>query len=115
MRFRLSPDVVIALGARVKQPGEEMAGEDVELVARHQPPDEMPPYERLLGDAIEGDPTLFAREDAVEAAWRVVDPILDEATPVLTRTTRDLGPAEADRLMAGIGSWHDPLPSEPST
>ena len=74
--------MVIALGARVKVPGEAMIGEDVELIARHQAGDEMPPYERLLGDAMRGDASLFAREDSVEAAWRVVDPVLGNVTPV---------------------------------
>jgi glucose-6-phosphate 1-dehydrogenase len=69
VRFRLSPEVVIALGARAKLAGERMVGEDVELSVRHQGPDEMGPYERLIGDAMAGDATLFAREDAVEAAW----------------------------------------------
>ena len=80
-RFRLSPEMVLALGAKVKRPGESMVGEPVELVAHDQPPDEMEPYERLLGDAVNGDATLFAREDAVEASWRVVDPVLGNATP----------------------------------
>jgi glucose-6-phosphate 1-dehydrogenase len=115
VRFRINPEVVIALLTRVKVPGEEMAGEDVELVARHHVPEEMLPYQRLLGDAIDNDPVLFAREDSVEAAWRVVDPILDGATPVLPYDQGTWGPPEANRLMSGIGRWHDPLPSEPST
>ena len=77
----------------------------------HQPTgDEMEPYERLLGDAMEGDAILFAREDAVEAAWRVVDPILGNATPVYEYEPGTWGPAEADRLAADIGGWHDPRP-----
>src|SRR5690242_18203117 len=75
-RFRLSPEVVISLGARVKRPGEQMVGEDVELVARHSVAGEKTSYERLIGDAFRGDPTLFARDDVVEAAWRVIDPVL---------------------------------------
>ena len=114
-RFRLSPDVVMALGARTKMPGEAMVGENVELIARHAPGgDEMAPYERLLGDAMRGDATLFAREDAVEAAWRVVDPILgnaDARPPVRSRST--WGPPEADRLIAPDGEWHDPT-TEPT-
>jgi glucose-6-phosphate 1-dehydrogenase len=72
-RFRLNPDVLIALGTKAKVPGEAMRGERIELVARHCSGDEMDPYERLLGDAVKGDPTLFTREDGVEAAWRVVE------------------------------------------
>ncbi|MCA1670599.1 MAG: glucose-6-phosphate dehydrogenase (NADP(+)) [Thermomicrobia bacterium] len=103
-RFRLSPDVVMALSARVKVPGEAMFGEDVELIARHQPGgDEMAPYERLLGDAMRGDPTLFAREDAIEAAWRVVDPILGNATPVNEYDPDTWGPTAAEQLIAADG------------
>ncbi len=108
LRFRLSPNVVISLGARAKVPGEGMVGEDVELVARHHPGDEMTPYERLLGDAMRGDPTLFAREDAVEAAWRVVDPVLNGVTPVYPYDPDTWGPAEADRIIAADGGWHNP-------
>src|SRR5262249_3200931 len=81
-RFRLSPKVLISVGARVKVPGESMVGEDIELIASHQTGDEMMPYERLLGDAIRGDPSLFARQDSVEAAWRVVNPILGNVSPI---------------------------------
>src|SRR5207244_5334584 len=70
-RFRLTPEMVISLGTKGKKPGELMVGERIELVACHQAPDEMGPYERLLGDAANGDATLFAREDSVEAAWRI--------------------------------------------
>ena len=98
-RFRLSPDVVIALGARTKVPGEAMVGEDVELIARHAPGgDEMAPYERLLSDAMRGDATLFAREDAIEAAWRVVDPILGNATPIHPYDPGHLGPARGGQI-----------------
>ena len=76
-----SPDVYIALQSRAKVPGEAMVGEDIELVARHQAGSDAKPYERLLHDAIEGEMTLFARQDEVEEAWRVVDPILDDACP----------------------------------
>jgi glucose-6-phosphate 1-dehydrogenase len=108
VRFALSPDVVIALRARAKVPGEELRGEDVELVAHHHHPDEMPPYERLIGDAIRGDPTFFAREDGVQAAWKVIDPILGDATPVHAYEPGTWGPAEADALIEGAGSWHSP-------
>jgi glucose-6-phosphate 1-dehydrogenase len=82
-RFRVTPEMVIALGTKVKAAGERMVGERVELVAHHQPPDAMDPYERLLGDAADGDATLFAREDSVEAAWRVVNPVLGNANAAL--------------------------------
>jgi glucose-6-phosphate 1-dehydrogenase len=106
-RFRLSPDVFISIGARAKKPGESMLGEEVELVARHDPPGELMPYERLLGDAMRGDQRLFAREDAIEAAWRVVDPILDNVTPVHHYEPGTWGPPEAERIRPPDG-WQDP-------
>ena len=111
LRFRLGPEVAIALRARAKAAGEAIAGEDVELVAAHHDPDEMPPYERLLGDAMRGDPMLFAREDGVAAAWGVVERILGDATPVHPYEPGSWGPAEADRLLDGRGAWHDPAPA----
>jgi glucose-6-phosphate 1-dehydrogenase len=111
VRFRLSPDVFISFGARAKKPGEGMHGEEVELVARHQSGDEMMPYERLLGDALHGDQRLFAREDAVEAAWRVVDGVLDDRTPVYPYAQGSWGPAEADRIVAPTRTWHTPTPA----
>jgi glucose-6-phosphate 1-dehydrogenase len=110
LRFRLSPDVFISLGARAKAPGENMVGEEVELVARHQSGDEMAPYERLLGDAMRGDQRLFARQDSVEAAWRVVDPVLKTHTPVYAYAQNSWGPAEADRIVGEHGRWHNPTP-----
>jgi glucose-6-phosphate 1-dehydrogenase len=109
LRFRLSPHVVLELGARAKLPGESMAGEDVQLVACHEHRDELPPYERLLGDAMRGDQMLFAREDSVEAAWRVVEPVLGTAVPLCWYAPGTWGPAEADRLLDGAG-WHNPEP-----
>ncbi len=113
-RFRLSPDVMISLGARAKVPGETMQGEAVELVARHHTGDEMEPYERLLSDAMRGDATLFVREDAVEAAWKVVDPILGNVTPIHEYTPGTWGPPEADQVIARDGGWHNPVPTEPA-
>ncbi|HST43256.1 MAG TPA: glucose-6-phosphate dehydrogenase [Conexibacter sp.] len=107
-RFTLSPNVEIALQARAKVPGERMTGEDVQLVAQHHAADEMPPYERLLGDAMRGDATLFAREDTVEAAWRVVGAILDDTTPLHSYEPGTWGPAEAERLLTDDDCWHDP-------
>ncbi|MFB3887183.1 MAG: glucose-6-phosphate dehydrogenase [Thermodesulfobacteriota bacterium] len=109
--FRVSPDVFISLGARTKVPGESMIGEEVELIACQHAGEEISPYERLLSDAIRGDPSLFARIDSVEAAWRIVDPILGNATPVYAYEPKTWGPAEADRII-GDGGWHNPLLSE---
>jgi glucose-6-phosphate 1-dehydrogenase len=115
VRFRVSPDVVISLGARIKAPGEAMAGENIELLARHMAGDEMTPYERLLGDAVRGDAMLFVREDEVEAAWRVVQPILGNSTPVHEYEPGTWGPAEAGRLIAGDGGWRNPEPGAPQS
>jgi glucose-6-phosphate 1-dehydrogenase len=111
MRLRLSPEVVIALGMRVKVPGEQMQGEDVELVATHQSADEMTPYERLLGDALRGDQSLFAREDAIEAQWRIVEPVLGDVTPVHEYDPNTWGPAEADSIIEDPGGWFNPQPA----
>ncbi len=105
IRFRLGPDVYIALQSRAKVPGEAMVGEDIELVARHHAGGDMKPYERLLHDAIEGETTLFARQDEVEQAWRVVDPVLDDATPVHPYERDTYGPAAAADLVADVGHW----------
>jgi glucose-6-phosphate 1-dehydrogenase len=113
-RFRLSPEIAIALGTKAKKLGELMVGERIELVACRQLSDEMGPYERLLGDAVNGDATLFAREDAVEAAWRVVDPVLGDATPLHEYDPRTWGPPEVDRLLAPEGGWHNPKSAEVS-
>jgi glucose-6-phosphate 1-dehydrogenase len=114
VRFRLSPDVTIALGARVKRPGDEMVGDQTELRVVHQPDgDELDAYERLLDDAMDGDPTLFARQDGVEAAWAVVENILGDVTPVYEYAPGTWGPAEAEHLTDGSRSWHNPAPSEP--
>jgi glucose-6-phosphate 1-dehydrogenase len=109
IRFRLGPDIAIALGAQVRSRGEKMAGETVELLAQQRSCcDEMDAYERLLGDAMDGDPLLFARQDAVEAAWVVVQRILDDAPPVHPYERGSWGPAEAGQLTAAAGGWHDP-------
>jgi glucose-6-phosphate 1-dehydrogenase len=108
LRLRLSPEVVIALGMRVKLPGEHMDGEDVELIAMHQRADEMTPYERLLGDALRGDPSLFAREDAIEAQWRIVEPVLGDVTPVYEYERNTWGPEEAGGMVEDPGGWLNP-------
>jgi glucose-6-phosphate 1-dehydrogenase len=107
VRFRLSPEVTIAIGARVKRPGEKMETDPTELRVVHQRnAQELGAYERLLGDAMEGDQTLFAREDAVEAAWAVVQPVLGSPTPLHEYEPGSWGPAEAASLAAEIGGWH---------
>ncbi len=108
VRFRLSPQVVLALGTRVKKIGETMVGTDVELVVQRRPKDEMEPYERLLLDAARGISEFFAREDQVEQAWRIVDPILGNAVPVRPYSPGSWGPAEANKLIIGEGDWWNP-------
>jgi glucose-6-phosphate 1-dehydrogenase len=108
VRFRVGPDVAIAWGAHAKQPGERMIGREVELFVDQQGADEMEPYERLIGDALSGDATLFAREDEVEAAWAAVDPVLNEVTPVYQYEPGSWGPPEAFRIIDGDCGWHDP-------
>jgi glucose-6-phosphate 1-dehydrogenase len=108
-RFRLSPEVCISLGARTKVPG-VMSGEDVELFACQRSAGEMLPYERLLSDAMRGDASLFGREDAVEAAWRVVDPILENVTPVHAYEPGTWGPPEAEQIIGDNGGWDNPRP-----
>lgn len=109
VRLRLSPDVVIALGTHVKALGDTFATESQELsLMRHPSGDEMSAYERLLGDAIEGDPLLFARQDSVERAWEIVEPLLGSATPLAPYWPGSWGPTESERLPAPIGGWHNP-------
>ncbi|WNG21483.1 glucose-6-phosphate dehydrogenase [Cystobacter fuscus] len=108
VRFRLGPDVRISLGARAKKPGSTMEGEDVDLVARELPEVVVKPYERLLGDAMRGDVSLFARQESVEEAWRVVDPILDDGSRVYEYEPGTWGPSEAD-VLAPQGSWRTVL------
>jgi glucose-6-phosphate 1-dehydrogenase len=108
-RFRLGPEVIIGVGSQVKEPGEQWRSESTELKVVHDAqPNEMEAYERLLTDAMMGDGMLFAREDAVEAAWAVVDPILGDVTPALEYEPGSWGPKEADRLTAEVGGWHQP-------
>jgi glucose-6-phosphate 1-dehydrogenase len=107
-RLRLSPEVVIGTGALVKRNGEDMRGEPVELIARHRSQTEKSPYERLLGDAIRGDTSLFTQDDSVEAAWRVVDPVLKDPLPVAQYDPGSWGPATAADIVDGDEVWHDP-------
>jgi len=107
-RLRLSPEVVISTGALVKRLGEDMRGEPVELTARHNSPSEKSPYERLLGDAVRGDTSLFSQDASVEAAWQVVDPILSGGLPVVEYEPGTWGPKQATDIVNGGETWHDP-------
>jgi glucose-6-phosphate 1-dehydrogenase len=98
-RFGLNPQVFTALTALAKVAGEPMVGEEVTLVNYDRPGDEMEPYERLLGDALDGDHTLFGSQEGVEAAWRVVEPILADGGPVVEYDCGSLGPADAARVV----------------
>ena len=106
--FRLSPDVVLAMGMRVKKVGEGLVGTSVELIAQRHPHDEMEPYERLLLDAAWGKADFFAREDQVEEAWRIVDPILGNPAPVEVYAPGTWGPKQAQDLLHQGCTWHDP-------
>jgi glucose-6-phosphate 1-dehydrogenase len=108
MRLRVSPDISIALGVRVKLPGDRMVGNDVELILQRQAAADEPPYQRLLGDAMRGISELFARQDLVEAQWRVVQPILGNVTPAYAYDTGSWGPNEALQLIGSDGPWVDP-------
>jgi glucose-6-phosphate 1-dehydrogenase len=111
LRFRVAPEAAIALAARVKVPGEEFVGRQEELYLCDAQPGDEQPYERLLGDALAGHPALFTREDAVEAAWAVVDPVLANHHPAHPYQPGSWGPAEADALLAGVARWHEPVVS----
>jgi glucose-6-phosphate 1-dehydrogenase len=108
-RFRISPNITIAIGANVIAPGQETSSETAEMVGSELPrADEMDAYERVLGDAMQGDPTLFAREDYVEEAWRIVDPILKAGIPVYEYEPGAWGPAEVDARVLPPGGWQNP-------
>ena len=106
-RFQLSPTSVVALAARVKRAGKEFVGDQRELTLADEHPGEQSAYARLLGDAMAGDGALFTREDAVEAAWAAVAPVLDAPSPVLPYERGGWGPKEADVLIAENGGWHN--------
>ncbi|MGQ0633573.1 MAG: glucose-6-phosphate dehydrogenase [Planctomycetaceae bacterium] len=109
LRFRVSPDVSISLGTMVMDAGEEMIGQSAELTAIHHPDgDELDAYERLLGDALKGDTNLFSRQDYVEQAWRIVDPVLGTVTPLFEYDPGSWGPPEVDRLIEPPGGWRNP-------
>jgi glucose-6-phosphate 1-dehydrogenase len=107
-RFRISPNVEIALGTMIKSPGEGIVGEAIELLAaHHSSSEEMEPYERLLGAAMRGDSGQFAREDSVEHAWRVVNPVLGNVTPVHEYEPGTWGPSDANPNIVPPGGWHN--------
>jgi glucose-6-phosphate 1-dehydrogenase len=109
LRFRISPEMTIAIGTTVMAEGEALKGEGVEMVASRRPrPEEMEAYERVLGDAMAGDATLFARQDYVEEAWRIVDPVLKAGTPVYEYEKGTWGPSEVEKKVSPDGGWHGP-------
>ena len=109
LRFRLSPNSAVALAARVKRAGKKFVGEQQELFLLDEQPGAETPYELLLGDAMAGDGALFTREDAVEAAWAVVDGVLDTHGPLHTYKPGSWGPKQANALIAPDGSWYNPV------
>ena len=114
-RFRISPDVTIAQSMMVKSPDAEMSGEPVELISMEAPhANEMDAYERVLRDAMAGDATLFAREDYVEEAWRIVDPVLKVNTPVYEYEPGTWGPAEVDQRILPLDGWNNPVMKTPA-
>lgn len=114
LRFTLTPDTAISLGANVKAPGQALVGREVELAFHEKPGGaDLAPYERLLGDALGGDASLFAREDAVEAAWAVVDDVLHADTPLHSYEPGTWGPEAAAVLTANDGGWYDPVVRTP--
>jgi glucose-6-phosphate 1-dehydrogenase len=114
LRFRLSPSAAIALAARVKLAGKEFIGDQRELYLLEETPAEESPYERLLGAAMEGDGALFTRENAIEAAWAVVDPVLKTHHRARPYKRGTWGPKAADAIIASDGGWHNPRPKEAS-
>ena len=114
MRIRLSPDMAIGLGIRVKTPGERMVGRDVELEVHRQAADDMAPYQRLLGDASRGNSELFSRQDLIAAQWRIVEPVLGYVTPYYFYEPGTWGPEEANQLFGNDGLWLDPTVHPPS-
>jgi glucose-6-phosphate 1-dehydrogenase len=114
MRFRLGPDMAIGVGLRIKQPGDRMVGHDMELMLTAQAATFRPPYQRLLGDAMRGNAALFGREDIVDAQWRIVQHVLDDATPFYPYSPGSWGPEEANKLIGEDGPWCDPCVTKPA-
>jgi glucose-6-phosphate 1-dehydrogenase len=113
LRFRISPEMTIAAGTTVMGPDEIITGEAVEMVASRRPrPDEMDAYERVLGDAMTGDATLFARQDYVEEAWRIVEPVLKAGTPIHEYEKGTWGPSQLNQVVVPPGGWHNPTAAD---
>ena len=113
IRFRINPDMTIAIGTTVMDDGDREVGQEVELLASHHPgANEMDAYERVLGDAMNGDRTLFARQDYVEEAWRIVDPVLKKRTPVYEYDEGSWGPPELERNVTPPGGWQNPTAAQ---
>jgi glucose-6-phosphate 1-dehydrogenase len=111
VRFRLGPKrVAIAIGVRSKRPGTALVGRDLELYCCNEADDAMDAYERLIGDALRGDSALFARQDTVEAAWCVVEPVLGDSVPVVEYEPESWGPPQAEALIKPFGRWRAPAP-----
>jgi len=110
LRFRISPDSAVALAARVKRVGKEFVGDQHELYLSEEQPGEETPYERLLSDAMAGNGGLFTRQDAVEAAWSAVEPVLNKHHAAHRYKPGSWGPKQADALIAADGGWHNPVP-----
>jgi glucose-6-phosphate 1-dehydrogenase len=108
LRFRVHPETAVTLGVAGKKPGAGWEPQQEELSFAARPGEDMRPYDRLIGAALNGDRWLFARQDTVEAAWQVVDPVLGDAVPVHPYPRGSWGPEEADRLLPHRDFWHDP-------
>ncbi|MSQ89987.1 MAG: glucose-6-phosphate dehydrogenase [Phycisphaerales bacterium] len=113
LRFQINPRIEIGLNAQVKADGERMVGEQIELLAIDQQPDEMTPYERLIGDALRGDGTLFARQDSVDECWRIVDSVLGNVVPAYPYEPGTWGPEAANDGLLPSGGWHSPRIASP--
>ena len=112
VRFRIGPEIEIGIGTTVMDPDDQMIGRQIELLASRRPgADERDAYERVLGDAMSGDRALFAREDYVEEAWRIVDPVLKAGTPVHDYDPGSWGPPEVDAHVVPPDGWHNPVVS----
>ena len=108
LRFRVWPETAVSLTLAGKKPGAGWEPQTEELTFAQRPGDDMRPYDRLIGAALDGDRWLFARQDTVEAAWKVVDPVLGDVVPVHPYARGSWGPNEADRLLPDRDTWHDP-------
>jgi glucose-6-phosphate 1-dehydrogenase len=108
IRIRFNPEEIIAVGAVVRKEGADEGLKPVELIAHREPVDEVPPYARLLHAAMQGDPSLFSREDTIEAQWRIIEPVLENPPPLAVYEPGTWGPPEADRLLPKCHKWHNP-------